>query len=301
MDIRDADPDRADGPHDTHFDQWLLHDRFGGDPASVQRVEGYLHPVRDKILSNAGLADESMILDVGCGDGLIGFGALSESPSSRVIFSDISHELLSHVRDTAMARDCLSRCRFLLAPATDLSALMDDSLDVVALRSVLLFVDRKQAAFDEFYRVLKPGGRLSLCEGINAYGVTASPTLFGYDVAPVMDLARKILAAYVERMPAVAASRMAFDDRDLVGFAEAAGFREIHLELQVEVSRRPAGVSWEVFTQSAPHPDVPPLSSVIEHALSPSEAERFVAHLRPLVEQQPGIWKTALAYLWAVK
>ena len=40
--------------------------------------------------------------------------------------------------------------------------LKDESVDVVTLRSVVIYVPEKQRAFDEIFRVLKPGGRLSL-------------------------------------------------------------------------------------------------------------------------------------------
>ena len=34
---------------------------------------------------------------------------------------------------------------------------------------MLIYVDRKDAAFSEFHRVLRPGGRLSIFEPINQY------------------------------------------------------------------------------------------------------------------------------------
>ena len=43
----------------------------------------------------------------------------------------------------------------------------DGSVDVVTTRSVLIYVKDKAAALREFYRVLKPGGRVSLFEPIN--------------------------------------------------------------------------------------------------------------------------------------
>jgi hypothetical protein len=39
----------------------------------------------------------------------------------------------------------------------------------------------------------------------------------------------------------------------------------------------------------------------MQQALTPSEAERFEAHLRPLVERGQRIRREAAAYLWAVK
>ena len=74
---------------------------------------------------------------------------------SRVIFSDISQELLDDVQTIAQEMNLLHRCTFLRASADDLSALEDASVDVVTTRSVLIYVKAKQQALDEFHRVLK--------------------------------------------------------------------------------------------------------------------------------------------------
>ena len=91
-----------------------------------------------------------------------------------------------------------------------------------------------------------------------------------------------------------------FDERDLLSFAEQAGFREIGLELRVTVMPvRPQ--RWEVWLRSAPNPLAPTFEEVMQEALTPEEIARCVAHLRPLVEAGQGTRRDALAYLWAVK
>jgi hypothetical protein len=94
-----------------------------------------------------------------------------------------------------------------------------------------------------------------------------------------------------------------FDERDLLAHAEAAGFGELHMTLEVTVGSRPwtAGCSWEEFRQVAGNPCVPPIGEVLDDALTPPERERFEAHLRPLVERGDGEGRLALAFLWAVK
>ena len=74
--------------------QWLLKGRFGGDPERMKKMFDWLYPVRDKVLSHINLEVEETLLDVGCGDGLIAFGALEKFETCRVIFSDISEDLL---------------------------------------------------------------------------------------------------------------------------------------------------------------------------------------------------------------
>ena len=54
-------------------------------------------------------------MDVGCGDGLIAFGALEKFEKCQVIFSDISANLLSHVEALARKLNVEDRCRFVCA------------------------------------------------------------------------------------------------------------------------------------------------------------------------------------------
>jgi ubiquinone/menaquinone biosynthesis C-methylase UbiE len=140
-------------------------------------LEEFLYPIRDSVFDHAGLQENETLLDVGCGDGLIGFGALERLSAGRVIFSDISQELLDHVVDLARQMGVADRSAFLQAPADDLSALDDASVDVVTTRSVLIYVADKSTAFREFYRVLRPGGRASLFEPINRLTRISPPPL----------------------------------------------------------------------------------------------------------------------------
>src|SRR5689334_21508504 len=159
--------------------EWLLHRRFGGDAAHMQMMLTHLYPVRDRVLTLANVGEDDILLDVGCGDGLIGFGALEKAETSKVIFSDISQDLLDHASALARETGADHRCQFLRASADDLSAISSASVDIVTTRSVLIYVDAKQQAFDEFYRVLKPKGRLSIFEPINSFTYPEPPDKFG--------------------------------------------------------------------------------------------------------------------------
>jgi arsenite methyltransferase len=284
--------------------RWLLDVRFGGDAATREKdLTGFLYPVRDTVLGKARLAPGETVLDVGTGDGLIAFGALEQlGPAGRVIFSDVSQDLLDHCRAVASAEGMLGRCSFVLASADDLAAVPDASVDVVTTRSVLIYVKDKAQAMREFYRVLKPGGRMSLFEPINVLMSLADPDLFsGYDVTPVSALAAKVRAFYESLQPRGVDPMIDFDDRDLVKHAQAAGFPEIDLELRVSVKRRKLPVPWGRFIRSSGNPLVPPFGEVLDQTLSPAEAAEFTQHLRPLVETGTGLERRALAYLIAVK
>lgn len=285
--------------------QWLRGRRDGGDPGARRRTLEALALVRDRVLDHAAVREGDVALDVGTGEGVIAFGALARvGTTGRVLFSDVSQDLLDHCRLLAEQAGVVDRCAFLRAPADDLAALADGAVDVVTTRSVLLFVRDKARALREFHRVLRPGGRVSLFEPINRYFGAAPPHLFpstydGYDVTPVLTLAEKFRAAEPptppERDP-----MLDFDERDLLALAEGAGFGEVHLELRADVEPlRPR--SWATFARSAPNPLAPTLEEALARCLTPAEAERFVGHLRPLVEAGQGTRRAAVAYLWGVK
>jgi arsenite methyltransferase len=119
------------GPDRWH--KWLLETRFGGDAAAREKdPTGFLCPVRDEVLDRAQLEPGQTLLDVGTGDGLIAFGALERlGPSGRMMFSDTSQDLLDHCRAAAGAGGLLDRCRFVLAPADQLTGVPDASADAV--------------------------------------------------------------------------------------------------------------------------------------------------------------------------
>lgn len=290
--------------HHDRWYRWLLDVRHGGDPAARQHdLTDFLYPVRDTVLSKANLRPSDTLLDVGTGDGLIAFGALERlGPAGRVIFSDISQDLLDHCCAAVEAEGLADRCRFLLAPADSLAELADASVDVVTTRSVLIYVKDKAAAFGEFYRLLRPGGRISLFEPINVLMGHDDPgRFFGYDVRPVAGPAAKIVALYESIQPPGDDPMIDFDERDLVRHAEQAGFPEISLELQVTVENARQPVPWERFLRTSGNPLIPPVGEAMEHTLTPQEISEFSAHLRPLVETGTGQKRGALAYLTAIK
>jgi ubiquinone/menaquinone biosynthesis C-methylase UbiE len=264
--------------------------------------------VRDRVLRDASIRDGDTVLDVGCGDGLIAFGALEQvGPTGRVIFSDISKPLLEQCQRLAAEAGVLDRCRFVEASATDLAGIDDASVDVVTTRSVLIYVDDKPAAFRELFRVLRPGGRISLFEPLNktAEDLRRDGFFWGMDVSAVVDLAARLRewydAAYRERLRPM----LDFDGPDLVRMAMDAGFANVRLRSEVTFARRSpeatqAG-SWDVFLRAAPNPLMPSSGEVLDQVLTPEERARFEAHLRPQFEAGDVAQFNANAYLQATK
>jgi SAM-dependent methyltransferase len=163
--------------------------------------------------------------------------------------------------------------------------------------------DDKPRAFREFFRVLRPGGRLSIFEPINSFAFPEPEPLYrGLDVAPVLDLARRVRTV---SLPPEEHPLLGFDERDLLGYAEAAGFADVRLDYRAEVELRPhrgAECGWETYKRIAGNPLDPTLEESMDRALNPEERVRFEQYLRPLIEGgTPVKERRAMAFLVGVK
>jgi arsenite methyltransferase len=284
---------------------WLLKNRHGGNEEHRRVVIEAMKPVRDKVLDIARIAKGDTLLDIGTGDGLIGFGAIEKvGADGQIIFSDISQELLDVCKAYATEAQLLDMCEFIKTDATNLSMLPDESVDIVTTRSVIIYVQEKQRAFDEFFRVLKKGGRVSIFEPIaklSSEFVPRSDYYLGYDIRPVKGLWEKMKQAHKAQHDSQ--NTMGdFDERDLVKMLDKSGFDFIHLELDVTLGN--AGFmsgNWEAFYNASPNPLVPTLREQVETALTSDEQERFISHIKPLVESNTGRTAQCHAFVMAVK
>jgi arsenite methyltransferase len=278
---------------------WLLTRRDGGSAALREQHAPGLAAFRDGVLDGARVVPGDVVLDVGCGTGLIGFGALAlVGDRGRVVFSDVSQDLLDECRRRAEGDP---RCSFVRADASDLSGVADRSVDVVTTRSVLIYSDRRAGAFAEFFRVLRPGGRLSIFEPINRFAVRRRPgDLFGAGRGSgVDDLLDKVLGAF--REASSDDTLVDFDERDLLDEAEAAGFTAIELDYRarLDVPGEPFG-DWEALKRTAPNPLAPTFGEAIGAALSSAERARLDAAMTAL-QGTPTRHTMATAYLRARK
>ncbi|MEU7906793.1 methyltransferase domain-containing protein [Actinoplanes sp. NPDC049118] len=277
---------------------WLLRRRDGGSAELRERFAAELIAIRDGVLDRAAIARGDVVLDVGTGTGLIGLGALDlVGRAGRVVFSDVSAELLEECRRLADPE----RSAFVVAAADDLAGIADVSMDVVTTRSVLIYVTRKREAFAELFRVLRPGGRLSIFEPINGFTVRAGAgDLFGLDLTGVADLAAKVRARYAASAPD-GDPMLDFDERDLLRWAREAGFTRVSLDYRAEIDvPGPPVMDWAALKRTAPNPLVPTYAEAIEAALTPAERERLDAHVESLAGT-PTRHTMATAYLSAVR
>jgi ubiquinone/menaquinone biosynthesis C-methylase UbiE len=287
---------------------WLLERRHGGDDEALRRTLDRLAPVRDRVLDGAGPRAGDVVLDVGAGDGLIAFGALERvGPEGRVIFGDVSQDLLDHARTLAEHLGVAGQCAFVVAAAQDLAPIEDASVDAVTTRSTVIYVprDEKPRAFAEFFRVLRPGGRLSSWEPINAFAYPEPEhLLWGIDVTEIQTLTRKLK----QRLDAPRGDETLtdFDERDLLAWAEAAGFARVELAYEATVERGntgwdAGGMAWETLIRTAPNPHAPTFEEVMDAALTEAERGELEAFLRPRFEARAGTGRWAVSHLRAVK
>ncbi len=301
-------PHRPAAGTDPWYD-WLTRDRQGGaspNPTLAQDVSRY----RDRVLLGAQLRPGMKLVDVGCGDGLVAFGAIEQiGPSLQVVFCDISAALLQRAEQTAGEKGVRSRCTFLQAPAQSLPMIASGSVDVVTMRSVLVYLDDKAAVAQEFHRLLKPGGRVSIAEPIYRDDAlrlaTLAQQLQGQPETPENRAAELFLRWKSAQLPSTSAEinqnpLTNFDEHDLVSLFEAAGFVDLHLELHLDV-RPLAAASWETILDSAPRPHTPTLRQVLESKFSAEERREFEAHLRPLAESGRTRYRDVMSYLTATK
>jgi arsenite methyltransferase len=283
---------------------WLRTGRDGGSARMRATNLDRLASVRDRILDRAEIVAGDTVLDVGTGQGLLGLAAFDRvGRTGRVIFSDVSAPSLDDCRTEVAGIAGIERASFICASATDLGGIEPASVDVLVERAVLLFIQDRARAFEEYHRVLRPGGRLSLAEPLNSWmGIDRPGYVWGYDVTDVIDLERKVYAADQENGGTEDDALLCgFDDRDLVAMAREAGFLRVEALSELSLAPPPVRDDVDVFLDTAPNPLAPTTRALMQIALTSDEALRFTASLRDAMREGRGERRHAMAYLraWA--
>lgn len=114
-----------------------------------------------------------IVLDVGCGSGTDLFvAALRTGQRGKVIGLDMTEAMIVKARAN-IAKSDFANIKVLSGDATNIP-LEDDSVDVVTSNGVLNLVPDKEKAFNEIFRVLRPGGRLQLADIVVQQDVQAA-------------------------------------------------------------------------------------------------------------------------------
>ncbi|CCF84367.1 methyltransferase domain-containing protein [Nitrolancea hollandica] len=123
-------------------------------PSVVESALGLGHPVRD-----AELQPGEVVLDIGCGTGIdLLLAAPQVGPTGTVIGLDLTPEMLERAREH-VTQAGLTNVELLPGSMEEIP-LPDTSVDVVISNGVFNLSTKKDQAFAEAYRVLRPGGRM---------------------------------------------------------------------------------------------------------------------------------------------
>ena len=237
--------------------------------------------VRDRVLDRARLDPDSVVLDVGTGTGLLVFGALDRlGPDGSVVALDISVDCLEELRATCDD----PRVAYLVGGAAVLP-LPDGTVDVVMTRSVLIYVREKAEAAREFYRVLRPGGRVSLYEPLNRRNTQL------WELVDFGDLSERVTADFYRRWPPDHPMQD-FEAEDMIRWFEEAGFAELDQDVVVSSTT----LTPDAALHGVGAPGCPTLLDAWREAFSPDEVAQLEAAVReagPTEPQWPALYLAA--------
>ncbi|MBU6448496.1 MAG: methyltransferase domain-containing protein [Rhodospirillales bacterium] len=282
------------------WSNWINHGRDGGNAAVRAHVTAQTAAFAEKIL-NSVQAPPATMLDIGSGDGLMAWAALSRWPCVKMTMTDISPALLLQAQIEAIRRGADHQCFFMLANAETLENVADRSQDLVTSRSALAYVVDKPAAFRAAFRVLKPGGMISIAEPLfreQALSLGALQMAPSDTVNLLLELLCRWKAAqFVDPIGGAPPNQLtSYTERDLLSFAGHAGFQDLHLELHIDERQAPPR-DWEAFCAMSPHPLAPSSAEILTARFSPAEQKILEAALRPSVEKGGFSITTRMIYL----
>ena len=165
--------------------EWVrsLFDRTAGDYERMERVMalGSGSWYRRCALQRAGLETGMSVVDVGVGTGLVAREAARLVGDGKLVLGvDPSSGMIQNAIVPPGVRLASGSAESIPAP--------DESADFLSMGYALRHISDLAAAFREFGRVLKPGGRLCLLEITSPQGAAARLMLKGYmrGVVPVL-------------------------------------------------------------------------------------------------------------------
>jgi arsenite methyltransferase len=268
---------------------WLAAGRFAGqDQAARQSAEDLLAAIRNQVIDGARLHPGEHAVDLGAGAGLLTTAAArAVAPGGTVTAIDISRPALARI-NAASSPVPVHR---LTADATRLP-LADATADAVLTRSVLIYIRDLPRAIAEIARILRPGGRLSAFEPVNARRQhDARLTGLTSGELAVIDRARR-------QATPESVAMLAFSEQATAELAERAGLTVDMLHTDALTDQLATAAAVDAYLNRSPHPGAPSPLGQVTAVLGPETARRYQAAWHDTVTRHgPVTFTTPVMYL----
>ena len=176
------------------------------------------------LVEGACISDESHVLDVACGTGILARKALARTgENGRVVGADPAPGML------AAAEELEPAIEWVLCGAESL-ALDDESFDCVTSQFGMMFFEDREKSAQEMFRVLRPGGSLAVATWRSVEHNPAYADIIG------------VLDEYVGGQ-AADALRLPFslgNSEEVVSALQSGGFVDINVAAETEMARFPS-------------------------------------------------------------
>ncbi len=279
--------------------QWLKNSRFSYmTEEQKNQTINWLMLVRDRILDNAKIKANDILIDIGTGTGLLAFEAHNKlKESGKVIFADSARDCLDECK--RIAEDCgiNNNIEFIKTDITNLN-LEDNSVDVIVMRSVLVHVLDKLTSIKELNRILKPGGRISFFEPIiksnTKYYELINPLNFP-NYEQIKEVEYKIMSNPNDPLTD-------FDDKTLEDNLIQAGFKNINIDINVEKSTYPVSASMiEPWFNTSSGGGAQSLKQRFMNYLDEQVVNRYIEDLKAELDGKIITLESLSAYVYAEK